>query len=50
MEKEATKSDRRRKENNLRMAFWNVVGLKTKEEEFWRELEEWDVVVLMELG
>lgn len=33
----------------MRMAFWNVAGLK-KKEEFWRELEEWDVVVLMELG
>lgn len=31
----------------MRMAFWNVVGLKKKEEAFWRE---WDVVVLMELG
>lgn len=31
----------------MRMAFWNVAGLK-KEEEFWRGLEEWDVVVLME--
>lgn len=34
----------------MRMAFWNVAGLKKKEEEFWKELEEWDVVVLMELG
>lgn len=48
--REKTKSDRRRKGNNLRMAFWNVAGLKKKEEEFWRELEKWDVMVLMELG
>lgn len=46
--KEETKSDRRRKGNNLRITFWNMAGLKKKEEEFWRGLEEWDVVVLIE--
>ena len=31
-----------------RVAFWNVAGLKRKDEGFWRGLEEWDVMVLSE--
>lgn len=30
----------------LKVAFWNVAGLKNKHEKFWKELEEWDVMIL----
>ena len=30
------------------MGFWNVTGLKNKDEEVWKELQSWDVVRLTE--
>jgi len=36
------------KEKGLKIAFWNVAGLKNKDREFWKNLEEWEVLVLME--
>ncbi|CAG5096829.1 Protein of unknown function [Cotesia congregata] len=32
-----------------KVGFWNVVGIKNKDEDFWKRLEEWDVVVLIEI-
>lgn len=37
-----------REEERFKIAFWNVVGLNNKDEEFWKELNEWDVMMLME--
>jgi len=31
-----------------KIAFWNVAGLLNKDKEFWRGLEEWDVMCLCE--
>lgn len=36
------------KGDEWRVAFWNVASLKGKDENFWKELEKWDVVVLSE--
>lgn len=33
---------------NRKITFWNVAGLMGKDEEFWREVKEWDVVVMLE--
>lgn len=40
--------EKRRGEPELRIAFWNVVGLMNKDKEFWRMLKEWQVIVLLE--
>lgn len=32
----------------LKIAFWNVAGLRNKDEDFWKGLIGWDVVVMME--
>lgn len=37
-----------REEERFKIAFWNVAGLNNKDEEFWKELNEWDVMMLME--
>ncbi|CAD6216275.1 GSCOCG00011331001-RA-CDS, partial [Cotesia congregata] len=34
--------------STFRIGFWNVAGIKNKEEDFWRGLRNWDVVVLTE--
>lgn len=39
------KSERR---DCCNIAFWNVAGLGKKNRDFWRGIEEWDVVVMME--
>ena len=31
-----------------RIGFWNVAGLTNKEEEFWKGIGEWEVIVLLE--
>lgn len=31
------------------IAFWNVTGLERKNDEFWSKLEEWNVIILMEM-
>jgi len=36
------------KEKGLKIAFWNVAGLKSKDRRFWKSLEEWEVLVLTE--
>jgi len=32
----------------VKVTFWNVAGLKSKDKGFWEGLKEWDVVFLME--
>ena len=32
----------------MRVAFWNVTGLLSKDEGFWEEVKKWDVVMLSE--
>ena len=31
-----------------KVAFWNVAGVRNKDQEFWKGLEEWEVVVMTE--
>lgn len=35
-------------ETKWKIGFWNVAGLGNKDKNFWRSLEEWQVIVLME--
>lgn len=35
-------------EEGLKIAFWNVAGLRSKDEDFWKKVEAWDVVGLTE--
>lgn len=32
----------------MRVGFWNVAGLRNKDEEFWNGLKNWDLVTLTE--
>ena len=32
----------------VKIAFWNVAGLGNKDREFWKGINDWDVVVMME--
>jgi hypothetical protein len=44
-----TNMERNKGENEqIRIVFWNVAGIKNKEDEFWKYLEEFDVVGLVE--
>jgi exonuclease III len=44
-----TKMERNKGENEqIRIVFWNVAGIKNKENEFWKYLGEFDVVGLVE--
>jgi len=36
------------KEKYLKVMFWNVAGLKNKDREFWKSLEKWEMLVLIE--
>lgn len=45
-EKRGVKRKERREE--WKIGFWNVAGLKNKEEKFWKTIENWEVVVMME--
>jgi len=38
--------EKRREE--LRVDFWNVAGVREKDEKFWERIKEWDVVGLVE--
>ena len=33
----------------MKVGFWNVAGLKSKDEDVWKELQSWDVVGLTEM-
>lgn len=35
-------------EGGWRMAFWNIAGMGNKDMDFWRILEQWDAMVLIE--
>lgn len=41
--------DKEREEGEWSIAFWNVVGLRDKDRNFWMDLREWDVMVLSEI-
>jgi len=36
------------REVGWRMMFWNIAGLGNKDRDFWKELENWDVIILSE--
>ncbi|CAD6207996.1 GSCOCG00010273001-RA-CDS, partial [Cotesia congregata] len=40
--------DARGKECTYTICFWNIAGVKNKEEDFWAGLRKWDIVVLIE--
>jgi len=33
------------RKESWRIGFWNVAGLRNKDEEFWKGLKRWDVMV-----
>lgn len=33
---------------DIKVVFWNVAGLWTKDKEFWNGLKDWDVITLTE--
>jgi len=37
------------KRGRWKVAFWNVAGLGNKDRDFWKCLEEWEVMILMEM-
>lgn len=39
---------RRKRSGIYKIAFWNVTGLGNKDRDFWKGLEEWDVIFLCE--
>lgn len=39
------RNELREKGKGLRIDFWNVVGVKGKNEQFWERIREWDVGV-----
>jgi len=47
-EMEREKEKRAERGKDIRIVFWNVAGLKNKDRGFWKELEEWEVLVLIE--
>lgn len=32
----------------MKIAFWNVAGLRNKDREFWERIKQWDVMVFIE--
>jgi len=38
----------REKRTEISIVFWNEAGLRNKDKDFWKGLERWDVVVMME--
>lgn len=37
--------EREKKDDGVKVSFWNVAGMLSKDKEFWRGIESWDVVV-----
>lgn len=37
-----------RGESGIRIGLWNVAGLGNKDRDFWKKLEDWRVIVLIE--
>ena len=48
MEREKRLGREKEKRGIWKVAFWNVAGVKRKDDEFWRGLTEWDVIVMCE--
>ena len=46
--KECRREEGKEQEGSLKMGFWNVTGVKGKQEGFWERTKEWDVVGLVE--
>ncbi|KMQ86812.1 hypothetical protein RF55_14089 [Lasius niger] len=42
------KGKRKREGKEWKVAFWNVAGIRNKDRGFWKRIEEWDVIILME--
>jgi len=42
------KEEEKKKENKWKVMFWNVIELKNKDKEFWKGLENWEVLILAE--
>ena len=40
--------ERNKEREGWKVMFWNVAGLRNKDRNFWKEISEWDVVVLTE--
>lgn len=40
--------EERGRRGDWRVCFWNVAGLKNKDRNFWRGLDRWEVIVLLE--
>jgi len=36
------------KKEGIKIGFWNVAGVKGKDEDFWEKIREWDVIGMME--
>lgn len=42
------KREERKREGIWKAVFWNVAGLARKNDNFWKESEEWDVITMSE--
>lgn len=38
----------REKKREYKVVFWNVVGLENKGRDFWKEVKEWDIIIMSE--
>jgi len=47
-ERRGKKKAKERRGEELRVGFWNVVGVRGKDDEFWERIKEWDVMGLVE--
>ncbi|XP_070526965.1 golgin subfamily A member 6-like protein 2 [Cardiocondyla obscurior] len=52
-EKEKEKKERGKekeevKDRNVRIVFWNVAGIENKDEDFWKNMEKWEVIYMCE--
>lgn len=41
------RGERKKEKREYRIVFWNVAGLNNKDRDFWKELREWDVKLLL---
>ena len=39
---------REAEEERIKIVFWNVAGLGNKGKDFWKEIREWDIIVMSE--
>lgn len=47
-ERVRTREDKKEREGRVKIAFWNVAGLRNKDREFWERIKQWDVMVFIE--